>query len=203
MSPNKITTQIAEILKRPLDNTFKLQLGDLIKTQRSLLIRRRLEKHPEELELFQESIIIPMKVGPFTCDGTNCIGALSTIDIPKSIPVNGTIYPYIGAVDGSRAFQLVTSGFISELKQRKFPPVVIELINNKLRVHEPLKSVRIDFVPDDPEEVSLLKCSFDAATEDCDYWDKPFKASQDIVDTIIKEVAKLFLPGKEQTEIPV
>ncbi len=191
MTPNQITAQIAEAAGRQFDTPFRLLVGDRIETLRSKLIRQTLQAHPLEVNAFQQSISLRMTSVEVSCDGLPCKASETVVELPDILRFNNQLFQFVGSVEGSNSFRLVEPGQYTYMRTSRFPATYFEYENNKIRVMGQVSSIRVVAVFDDTRKAALLQCAYDPKTN-CDWWNQPFKANNDIIENIIVLLSREF-----------
>lgn len=207
MTLNEITVLIASDFDRQFDEPFKLMLGERVKYWRSRLIRNSLEKDARERKFFTQPIYVPMtKSSPVPCASPVdlCPVAMS-VDIPKPIRANGILFDYVGAIDGSNAFSLATSGTLSYLLKGRYSHNSIRFNYMAPRVlvyKDDIPTILINAVWDDPEAAAKLNCS--TRNIACNFWDEEYPITNDLLQLVVQSINQIdFNRGVKPQEIEI
>jgi hypothetical protein len=197
MTPNEISTLIAETLQRQLDLPFRLAVFDKFKLWRSTLIKNTIQKQPNMKNMFVQTIFV--KTAPYSskgcADGPNCIdGARTVIPIPLAVRVGNSPYDYVGGVQGDNSYSYGAPSASRYIRQGKYSGTNTfwYMSNQYIVVSNPIVTdVRIDDVFDDPLEAKRLSC--EAQNVSCDLWNEPYPATtQDIIQQAIEYVIQSY-----------
>lgn len=178
MTPNEISTLVAEALNRQFDIPFRLAVFEKFKLWRSELIKNSIDKKPALKNMYLQSIIV--KMAPYSTkgcsDGPNCVDAARTlIPIPLAIKVGVTPYDYVGGVQGNNPYTHAqpTAGRYLAAGKYSGDATFWHRLNGHVIVSNPVVTdVRIDDVFDDPLEAQRLTC--ESAGLPCDLWNEPY-----------------------------
>ncbi len=201
-SLNMITTAIASHLDRELDDPFKRLLAMKVDVWRSTLVSRSLDKNPKQRSLFRQTLYVPMEeASPVDCNVAfpMCAVAKSKFPIPGPMRT-GVLFDYIGTIDGRRPFGLAVPGMLIPLTSGKYSRnnIFYEYTNKYIIIaqNKRIPMIRVDDVFDDPLQVMELNCQNGM---DCDYWDKPYPCTYDIIQMIIQYILHI---DYERTDVP-
>jgi hypothetical protein len=185
MTPNEISTLIAEKFNKSLDLPFKLSIMERIKIYREYFIRQTLEKTPQERRFFMQTLFLPlvkskeMEYLPHLC-------ATAKVEI---IRANNVIFDFVGSVDGQLAFSYISLHPIRYAKKVKYSKnkVVFSLLDNQIVVHEfpELPMVRVAGIFNDP--YSIYAYTYETEPT-CDFWDAPYPCKDEILQLCIEKV---------------
>jgi len=182
MTPNELTTLIAEPHQRQFDEPFKMMIFDRAMFWYQRLAKNTIDKDPRRRIEFMQSVQASMvKVSFPQCQDKI---AETVLEIPDTLFANGIKFDFVGKVTGSLAFTRVTSPsnleFFKHNKYQKGP--FYSYINRKIQVYEPdIKFIRIEGL-----FLNLKKLS------DCnsaiDFWNTDLVIPGDIMQLIIAAV---------------
>jgi hypothetical protein len=195
---NQLATILAEQLKRPFDEPFKLMMKDRIKFWRSRLLKNTLDKDPRERKFFSQTLTVPMEeVNATDCGiNLNCTLMRSKAKIPLPVRANGILFDQVGSVEGSTPFRLVKRYELSFLIGDKYAPLVSDfyLYENGYLITRFVPYLFVDGPFDDPEAVAAYNLAACQATgsEDCtDPDDADLGISGDIAQLIIQSIVQI------------
>ena len=191
MTPNELSTLIAEKQGRPLDVPFKLMIMERAKAWRSRLLKNTLEFNPIERRFFKQTIIVKMEkqfiTGCVDVPGVNCMEAVSD-EIPQPLRVGGTLFDYVGGVDGKSPFGIADIGTEFYLNAGKYSQGEVRYTwhSPRIKVNRPtVPYIMVTSIFDDPVAVNALTCE---GQGDCDYWDKEWPAGGELLQLIIQSL---------------
>lgn len=193
-SLNEITTLIASQLDRELDDPFKRSLGLRVDVWRATLAGRSLRNNPQQKSLFRQTLWVPMEESkPTACNVAlpMCPIARSKYEIPNPMRIDNSLFDYVGAVDGSKSYQLTTPGTTEFLMSGKYSHknIFYSYTNKYIELAKAnLPMIRVDAVFDNPLQVMELNCRNGI---DCDYWDKRYPCSYDIIQMCIQYIIQV------------
>ena len=197
MTLNEITTIIAEGLKRPLDDPFKLMTAERVEIWRSRLIRNSVDKDERERKHFKQTIFVPMKSqAEIVCNVPfdQCNIAISKCAIPKPLRANNIYYDYVGNITGTKAFKQFTTGTLEALLHGKYSKNTIwfKVENDQLKIwNKPeIPVVMIEAIFDSPQEAAKFNCTC-GITAECDFFNQEYPVSNDILQLIIQSIAQV------------
>ena len=212
MTLNEITTLIAENLKRPLDDPFKLMLAERINVWRSRLIRNSVDKDERERKYFKQTIFVPMQTKKEIVCGVpfdQCNIAVSKCSIPKPMRANNIYYDYVGNITGTKSFKQFVTGTLPMLMQGKYSKNTIwfKVENDELKIwgKPEIPIVMVEGIFDNPQEAAKFNCTC-GVTADCDFFNQEYPVSNDILQLIIQSVAQVDFnqpSNSPSTQIPV
>ncbi len=187
MTVNEITTNIAGLLEREDDFTFRRSLLKNINGWRSALIKQSVERTPADRKFFTQTAYVEMEMFREIEDIAVCAPrSKSKKPLPRMLRAGSVQYDFVGSIDGNVPFGIYTFGTEKYLRSRftdGIPRYSEEdrhlIINNKF-----VKKVRIVGIPDDPEEWFMFTCS----TGDCDFWNSEYPAPAEIEQRIIQSI---------------
>lgn len=211
MTPNEISTLVAEALNRQFDIPFRLAVFDKFKLWRSELVKNTIEKKPALKNMFIQSLTV--KAAPYSSkgctDGPNCVdSARSLIKVPMAIKVGVTPYDYVGGIQGNNPYthgQPTASRFLSAGKYSGNSTFWYQSNGHVIVTNPMISDIRIDDVFDDPLEVQRLNC--EAQSLPCNIWDEPYPATpMDIIRQGIQYVIDSYLqiqikPDNNESEL--
>ena len=182
MTPNELTTILAEPLGRQFDIPFRLMLFEQAMTSSAQYIRQTLERDPRRRQELLSHVVLK----------TNREGSsLQTIEsIPQAIYANGRVFDYVGSSDGLHPYTYVSSfSKVQYLNQGKFvrPGVKYYTFNNsKIEVFPPVgnPNIRVDTVFTDHQSVVNLN----AKSQNADYWNTELTVPMDVLNIVIKDL---------------
>lgn len=209
MTPNEITSVIAQGMNKTLDIPFRLALMKRVDAYRSRFVRESLTKDPRDRAAFRQTIYIPMEsTSEVPCDigidDVFCTVAKSTTRVPVALRANGIHFDYVGAIDGNNPFTLVAPGMLGILNAGKYSKNLLsyELLNDYIVVHglPNLPQIRIDAIFDAPTETAEFVCQ---TLGSCNYWDMEYKCTNDILQMIIQYLPEHMKGEKLQPDVSV
>lgn len=210
MTPNEITALLATNFDRELDIPFRLQLMERVKYWRSRLVANAIGKDPSKRQAFRQPLYIPMTTA-FAADCVAGIGdkqSISVDTIPLMLAVGGTLFDYVGGIDGRSPYRRVDPGTANYLSTGKFATMfpAYEYNGRNLFIDKVgIPVVRVDGIFDDPLAVQQINCDC-LPDYDCDTWDMEFPCSGDIMQLIIQSILQIDYNRADQEpteEIPV
>jgi len=200
-SINRIVTIIASDLKRETDEPFKRLLAVRVDFWRSTLLSRSLEKHPEQAAYFRQTIWVPMVCqSELPCQGTFplCNTMISKVPIPTPLRYGSTLFDYVGSIDGNNAFKYASVGTADIMHEgsKYSKKTLYDYIENRIVMRnkredyldKPIPMIRVDGVFDKPMEAYQFNCK---GGNDCDFWDKPYPATGDMIQMIIQYILQV------------
>lgn len=207
---NTITTEIASHLKKELDEVFKRILAEKVDNWRARLIRNSLEKRPQDAKFFIQTVYVPMEKVPevpacFNVPGI-CPVARSVKDVPKPLRYGTVLFDFVGSAEGSSTFTFAGLSTEQYLYAGKYSSrsVYYSWDGAKLLVrnHPNLPIARIQGVFENPSEAFQANCNVGI---DCDFWDKPYPVTRDVLQQIVQfireEYNPLIVPNNKQVEV--
>lgn len=207
MTPNEISTIIAERVKKQLDIPFKLMVFDLVKTWRSTLVKNTLERNPSMKSFFMQTLIVGTQPHSSAgCTLPTCLdSAITIVPIPQAIRTGVNPYSYVGGIKGNKAYSYGMPSVAEYLKENKYSQETVywHKSSDKVILSSPIiANVRIDDVFDDPLEVAKLQCKL-VSNGPCDVWNSPYPGiTNDILQQCIQYVTEYILsnPSTPETE---
>lgn len=196
-SLNKITTMLASHLDREQDEPFKRILAMKVDSWRSTLISRSLEKHPDQRPFFRQTLYVPMTETEITtCCGISvplCKVAASTKTIPTPMRIGGTLFDYVGSVDGLNPFRKADPGMLTYMSAGPYGSKIIyyEYENTTriiVRQNPHLPCIRLDGVFDNPLAVMEFNCQQGIG---CDFWNQPYPITNDILQMVTQYILQV------------
>lgn len=191
MTPNELTTLLAEPLGRQFDQPFKLMILDRVIGRYTRLVRQTLERDPRRRKEFIRPVVVQME------RVDNTMHSISIDQVPKALYANGILFDYVGKPDGTNPFISATSETVLRFTESNkylkdavyylYTGERIKVLNNPM-----IPSVRIDGVFTDIRELDKSD----------DFWDKDMGIPKDISDLIIEQVGQMLQPyNSTQDEI--
>lgn len=203
MTPNEISTLIAEKFNKTFDLPFKLSVMERIKIYRERFTRQTLEKTPQERRFFMQTLFLPLEKSK----EMNCLPQLCDVAMSAPIEViraNNVVFDYVGSVDGQLAFSYTSPGTMRYAKKGKYSKnkVLFTWLNNKIVVHEypDLPMVRVDAIFNDPYSIYAYTCETEPT---CDFWDAPYPCKDEILQLCIEKVEADLKGGGIAPEVSV
>lgn len=205
MTPNEITTLIAQEKDKELDVPFKKIIYERVKYWRSTLIKQSLDKVRQDARYFRQTIYMPMElvnrtalVAPVPISDFQ---AISSYDIPLPLRVSDNgMFSYVGAIDGQSSFGWADSGTITYLQAGKYSGKAIfyEWWNNKLVTSclPNLNKAMIQGVFNEPEEA--MKFYTGVYTPTLDWWDMDIPMSGDIEQRVVQCILGVDFADKQK-----
>lgn len=199
MTPNELTTLLAEPLGRQFDEPFKLMVFDRAVIWYERLLRNTVERDPRRRKEFLASISMNVKLKSASeipnsqdCDTTIAMGCpvLETIkEVPKGLFVNGIVFDYVGGLDGGSPYSQISSPAIQKYDAyNKYQKSIdrYSYLNNKIQIYGNvnLAKVRIDGIFVNLREVQSCGCD-----ETKDFWNTDIPYSRDILQQVIQYVS--------------
>lgn len=212
MTLNEATTLVAGQLNKDLNVPFKLMLAERIHYWRARLIKNSVDKDQKDRKFFRQVIFIPMEVSSENpcCDVLpGCPVATTKVPVPQPLRANSILFDYVGSVNGMNPFQEAVGGFIAYMSAGKYSKNVIRYTWNSPKINvfgnADLPMLRVEGIFDNPEEAALLSCN-GSSDEGCDFWNKEYPVTGDIMQLIIQSIvqvdfAKPGVPGEK--DVPV
>jgi hypothetical protein len=127
-----------------------------------------------------------------------CNEMKSVYAVPTPLRFGTTLFDYVGSIDLKNAFRYASSGTSDIMVaakyagRRTFYDYVNDYIvikNNNINYNEsPIPMIAISGVFDKPIEVMQFNCK---NGKDCDYWDKPYPATGDMIQMIIQYIKQV------------
>lgn len=207
----RIVTVIASHLKRETDEPFKRMMAVKVDQWRSTLVSRSLEKHPDQRNFFTQTLWVPMECHqliPCPTPLPICNVMRSKTIIPIPMRFGTTLFDYVGSVDGKNSFRQATVGTIEPLQAGKYSGkrTFYEWTNKRIIIRnnqknfndKPIPMIRIDGVFDRPMDVFEYNCK---AGTNCDFWNEPYPATNDIVQMITQYILQIDYGGKEDKDV--
>jgi len=191
MTPNELTDILAMEIGSVNDWAFKRSVLARANATRAQLMKRTLEKTPQDRSVFTQAITVDMENFNFI-DGTGleCVQSRSVCDIPVPLRSNSIVFDYVGSVDGSHAYRETNIGMSQFLKAGRMGAKLIpyRYMDPRLYIEHPnVARVLIVGIFADPEEIYNLNAKL-SACKDCDFWEARYPCSEDILDIIIKDI---------------
>jgi hypothetical protein len=204
MTPNEITTAIAVKYNKVLDMPFKLALMVRVDVWRSRLIRNTLQEHPKDRKFFTQTIYVKMtKQREVQCDlpVKLCDVALSE-PLPEVLRANGVYFDFVGAINGSNAFYEVGPGIQQYISKGRYTGnrTTFTVLNDQIAVltNPDIPMIRVDAIWDNPTAIAKFICTngLTANDENCDYWNKDYPATREIIQQIIQMIEQMDLKDR-------
>lgn len=192
MTPNEITTVIAQPFGRHLDLPFKLQLFERVKAWRSRLISNSLDRDQQDRVFFQSTYRVPMEVKENY--------SISKTTVPKPMEETHNYYDYVGNGDPIPfIYAPVGNDKLFRMDPNSFVPTY-DIVDNHLIVDRQMEcDVIIRGLMDDPSE-ALCDCQGDYFNME---YPISYKLAQQIITALIDEIAKTQTPGDEEGNLTV
>lgn len=203
-----ITTEIASHLGKELDEPFKRLLAQSVDNWRSRLIRNSVQEKPNESKFFRQTIYVPLIDSPALpgcITGPElCPVKVSAKPVPKPLRYGPSLYEYVGSVDGLRPFAEETPGATAYQSAGRYSSkwVFYGWVNDYIRIsgYPNLTIVRMDGIFDKPYQVMQFNCD---AGMDCDFWDKPYPCTGDIIQMIVQAIVESYKTAPADKSIEV
>lgn len=205
MTPNELTTVLAQNVGKVFDTPFKLILMEKVKALRSRLMKNTLDKTPADRKFFRSTIYLKLtETNSVPCEiPVNC-KVYVTDKIPKPLRANSVLFDYVGSVDGYSSFRESGPGMIKFVNKGRYSKRTVGFIysDDRLFFFENIPMIRLDFIPDDPMELAGFSCTQDSDL--CDPWNTEYPLSKDVLATIIQvlsEELKLTLSQEDTVNV--
>ena len=201
MTPNEITTILAQSLDKPFEFPIKLMLLKKVDAWRARLIRNTLENHPQDRKFFRQTIYLALtKKSEVPCDlGFTLCNVAQSANIPKPLRANGILFDYLGAINGANPFKEVAPGMLAYTNSGKYSKNVISYsrVNETIVVYNKpdLPMIRIDAVWDNPLALADMICT---DTGNCNFWDNEYPCSNEILQLILEYIPKGVEPNEDK-----
>jgi hypothetical protein len=209
MTPNELTTLLAEPYARQFDEPFKLMIFDRAMIWYSRLVRNTIEKDPRRRQEFTRSVIVPMQ--PVTA-----LYAESKEVLSSPLFVNGILFDYVGSSDGtSPAIRISSPATLEIFANNKYQKhqFYFSHLGNKIQFYKNpnIKHVRVDGVflkLQKIHECQTCECDDCGELESVDFWNTDLGIPGDIEQLIVAAVeqdlrANRILPDTNKDEVPV
>lgn len=210
MTPNELTTLLAEPLGRQFDEPFKLMTFDRGVAWYARLLRNSIEKDPRRRKEFYKAVVL--RTAPIVkngiglqlnneCDVQNldlnfgCSIVQTVKDVPKSLFVNGIVFDYVGGAGGDNPFgQISNSSVLRFYKYNKYQKsqLYYSYINSKIQVYDDprIRVIRVDGIFLNLKDVH--ECTCDALQKD--WWNTNLDIADDILQQMIQFVSQEINP---------
>lgn len=209
MTPNQISTLIAEAVKRPLDIPFKLQVFDMFKLWRSTLLKNTIQRTPSMRNAFTQRLIL--KTEPYSsagCGLPECMDSARTIEkVPSAIRAGQTPYDFVGGVTAKVAYSYGLPAAARYLKKGKYSQDTVywERSDEHVILSNPeIGAIMIIDVFDDPLKVAELQCASEG--KPCDTWNTDYPATtgdilQQAIEYTIQQILNSPITPKDDKEL--
>lgn len=186
-SLNEIAIQIAEPFGKQFEVPFLAMIKDRVDYLREKFMRQALEKNPGDRKYFLQSIVMPLKLSNAACGSRFTCTVRRTVErIPRPLRVNGILFDYFGATDGSNAFKYMNRGLEEYQSSGKYTNNIIgyRYVNGFGDVLDDLvPEVLIDGIFANPRDAHRFDCTSKAS---CKPDDMEYPVSGDILSLIIE-----------------
>ena len=194
MTPNEITTVIAQTLGREFDIPFRLQLMERVRVWRSRMIANSLQKNPAQRKFFRQPYYVPMsqQISVPCATLVSCAISVSVKPLPQLIRAGSTLFDYIGGVDGNSPFREVQPGTSNYMGTGRFAKHFPQFEYNNNLIYSTKKDlplIRVDAIYDDP--MYIFECNCLSAHTDCDTWNMEYPMSGDIAQLVIQSILQV------------
>lgn len=209
MTPNELTTLLAEPHARQFDEPFKLMLFARAMTWYSRLARNTVEKNPLRRQEFTRTVILPMKPA-------SGVHAESVDVISSPLFVNNILFDYVGSKDGNGPSIRVSSpAAIKIFKSNKYQKhqFYFSYIGGKVQSYPNpgIKHLRVDGLFLHLEKLHACKvcaCNECGEQETTDFWNTDMGIPGDIEQLIIAAITddlrqNRILPDTNKDEVSV
>lgn len=191
MTPNAMTDIIAMQLRAENNIPFKRAVLARANTIREQMLKRTLEKTPEDRKYFIQPIRIPLHdVNMLEGTGLTKVRSENDCPLPRVLRANSILFDYLGALDGSNAFQYTAPGheFFHEHHPYAKNTTRYRMEGRKLVVLAAgVPEVLGIGIYADPEVAFNIDAKANAC-QGCDFWESEYPCTGDVIDLIIQEI---------------
>lgn len=195
MTSNELSDILATELGAVNDWVFKRTILARVNASRAQQMKRSLDKNSQDRKYFTQPIEVPMENYNYLASTPlSCLQSRSTCQIPRPLRANSIYFDYVGAVDGSNAYRHTPIGSSHFLNKGPYTHHNIHYHpeNGFLVVEKPgIPLVLVVGIFADPEAAYDLDAKTRGCTN-CDFWESEYPCSEDVLDTVIKDIISEF-----------
>ncbi len=201
MTPNELTTLIAEPHAREFDEPFKLMIYDRAMVWFSRLARNTVDKDPRRRAEFTRPVYLCMQQA-------DALHAESRETVPSPLFVNGILFDYVGSVDGTGpAIRITSPSALKVFAENKYNKhaFYFSYLGERIQfyLNPGIKKIRVDGLFLNLKKVNechACSCADCGTEEPIDYWNTDMGIPGDILQLIIQAVEQDLRTGKLLTD---